>query len=322
MSSRNPAAAALTEVSPNNDSPPRDGIQYENSVVFIHGYNGHFLQTWTSDNTDNPGKLPWPLLFLLPDLSWTRSQILTFNYDAKVWNRTGNFSQGILELAQRLMQCLVVHRRNCTGRQIVFVAHSMGGLVVKKMLMMADSYPGHSDIVISTAAVLFFGTPHRGLPAILGAPLRTMFFYNRLAQQLRSNSDMIQSLEQSFPMWLRRREEQGHQIHVCCFFEMKPTRLLGFLPGQFVVDRRSATIDGLGAIGIDSDHSGIVKFPTRDGDYVLFLHELRKVLPAESRPNGATDPDVSQARGSPTLITSDIPEDDPVDSQREQGSGS
>lgn len=38
-------------------------------------------------------------------------------------------------------------------------------------------------------------------------------------------------------------------------------------------------MDGLKAIGIDSDHSGMVKFATRQGDYRLFLHELRRSLP-------------------------------------------
>lgn len=52
------------------------------------------------------------------------------------------------------------------SRPLVFMAHSLGGLVVKHMLKQANdcaiSRPALYNIFISTIAILFFGTPHRG----------------------------------------------------------------------------------------------------------------------------------------------------------------
>ena len=56
-------------------------------------------------------------------------------------------------------------RTGCRQRPIVFVAHSLGGLVVKQALIEAKKQthdPDLRDIYDSTHAVIFFGTPHRG----------------------------------------------------------------------------------------------------------------------------------------------------------------
>lgn len=62
--------------------------------------------------------------------------------------------------------------RELTGtaqtRPIVFVCHSLGGLVVKQALIVANSYkhnerhPTLAAIFMHTAGVIFMGTPHRG----------------------------------------------------------------------------------------------------------------------------------------------------------------
>jgi hypothetical protein len=65
---------------------------------------------------------------------------------------------------------LEAKRRSPRERQrpLIFVAHSLGGLVVKEMLKRSNdsgSTPGHRylhDVFLSTTALLFFGTPHRG----------------------------------------------------------------------------------------------------------------------------------------------------------------
>jgi ankyrin repeat protein len=50
------------------------------------------------------------------------------------------------------------------GRPVIFVAHSLGGIVVKEMLAhsSASAEMELKNVVESTAAVIFLGTPHRG----------------------------------------------------------------------------------------------------------------------------------------------------------------
>jgi len=53
-------------------------------------------------------------------------------------------------------------------RPIIFICHSLGGLVVKEALITSDGYKTHrrhpalGEIYGSTIGVIFMGTPHRG----------------------------------------------------------------------------------------------------------------------------------------------------------------
>jgi hypothetical protein len=49
------------------------------------------------------------------------------------------------------------------GRPIIFVGHSLGGIIIKSALIHASKLKGnYRDIYSSTIGVLFFGTPHQG----------------------------------------------------------------------------------------------------------------------------------------------------------------
>lgn len=61
-----------------------------------------------------------------------------------------------------------------------FVAHSLGGLLVKEALRRSESSEEaeFKDIVKSTKGVIFLGTPHRGSPGMadLGQTVRSTPF--------------------------------------------------------------------------------------------------------------------------------------------------
>lgn len=64
-------------------------------------------------------------------------------------------------------QALLADVRNspvlCHGdTPIVLVGHSMGGLVVKKMLLLAKQDPAASNIAARIHSLFFLATPHRG----------------------------------------------------------------------------------------------------------------------------------------------------------------
>ncbi|KAF6826977.1 hypothetical protein CPLU01_09351 [Colletotrichum plurivorum] len=156
--------------------------------------------------------------------------MLTFGYDAKIWHPTQRVSRGtIRHHARRLMEDLDRERTSCGERPLIFVAHSLGGLIVKEMLMLTDKYgEACKRIASSTRALLFFGTPHRGSyyadkGAFAATRLRTFrrIANKMLLKQLGPTSDVIESLETDFPLWVRTREAANHSIEICCFFEMK-----------------------------------------------------------------------------------------------------
>ena len=169
------------------DGKPK-GHQYIADVVFVHGLQGHPRRTWQSKANPKSGKRPrrllkpfsrleteglapedlppfWPEDILAHDFDDVR--ILTFGYDSKVTKgfTTPSSKNGVFQHGSSFMRAVGRARIGCCQRPIVFVAHSLGGLVVKQALIEAKKQthdPDLLDTYDSTHAIIFFGTPHRG----------------------------------------------------------------------------------------------------------------------------------------------------------------
>jgi len=165
-------------------------------VIFVHGLQGHPRRTWQfSAGVDNslrpaqnrslssllsfrkkakletqlkePATIFWPEDLLPADQGDIR--ILTYGYDSHV-SRFFKGPANKLNLSQHgeaLLNRVAGERQrsNCAGRPIIFVAHSLGGLLVKEALVEAKKQlldPSKLDVYESTQAIIFFGTPHRG----------------------------------------------------------------------------------------------------------------------------------------------------------------
>lgn len=100
------------------------------SIVVVHGLNplntpNHAWMTWTHEN----GKL-W-LRDFLPEEHPT-ARVLLFGYNANVAFNTS--TAGVNEQANQLLNRLWLRRDGdeCT-RPIIFIAHSLGGIIVKQV---------------------------------------------------------------------------------------------------------------------------------------------------------------------------------------------
>lgn len=112
---------------------PENGHKVD--IVFIHGLGGTSQLTWSKYK--NP-ELFWPLTFLPlePDLCLAR--ILSFGYNAN-FRRSGNISTSVLDFAKDLLFDLKYAKDkekndlNMGNVPLIFVVHSMGGLIVKEV---------------------------------------------------------------------------------------------------------------------------------------------------------------------------------------------
>jgi hypothetical protein len=171
------------------------------SIVAVHGLNGHAFKTWTTEKTK---KFWLKDTDLLPSNLKT-ARILTFGYNAAVAALLGRTSSDrILQHAQTLVAELVADREvslkvsresgadyisqleDASHRPIIFICHSLGGIVVKRVghisfessdfrrrtkrsQALAYSASRTSKLVqhlhsvfVSTYGILFLGTPHNG----------------------------------------------------------------------------------------------------------------------------------------------------------------
>jgi triacylglycerol esterase/lipase EstA (alpha/beta hydrolase family) len=131
-------------------------------VVAVHGLQGDSYQTWTHEN----GTM-WLESILANKIPYAR--IMTFGY-----NSTIAFSSSAAKLEDKsieLINRLSMKRssaENGSTRPIVFICHSLGGILVKRALILAHERSSdlhYRSILNNTKAIAFLGVPHRGADA-------------------------------------------------------------------------------------------------------------------------------------------------------------
>ena len=197
-------------------------------VVFVHGLAGGPFASWKQDHASNTGTSNyvaqfWPRLWFPFDFSRRTKRsvrVLTFGFEARPMRTiddmdlSSSVTLDMEEQAESLLHKLRMARIGSSGNSVVFVTHSLGGLVVKKMLMLAyerkkreeerEEEEGweeeereeeerdeesalldharwggpstHADISDNTRAVVFYSVPHKGSPMMdmLLSPRDTM----------------------------------------------------------------------------------------------------------------------------------------------------
>jgi hypothetical protein len=123
------------------------------------------------------------------------------------------------------------HSEKC---RIIFVAHSHGGLVVKRALV--DDFRAsrtNSGIASQTDGVLFFGTPHKGSEIARLGQLVSRFLGAwgsdpELLGHLVQGSRSLWPLQNEFTNVLDTRLAEGRPIYVWNFYEEQKTTVFDF----------------------------------------------------------------------------------------------
>ncbi|EEP82570.1 predicted protein [Uncinocarpus reesii 1704] len=237
-------------------------------VVLVHGLNGSPYETWATKKSD----VFWPADLLPRTLAKEELRILTFGYDANVSSFTGGVSRDRMHnFAEHLAAHLFANRHlnGAVERPIIFICHSLGGLIVKKCLSYCSrvrhEYTQHlRSIYVSTFGILFLGTPHEGsdvakfgslLQSICSAVLPKKIFDSspQLLNSLKTDNENLQVINRDFVQIMDR-------FRVYFFHESKPMDLKA--TRVFIVDEASAAplIDGVERMGIEADHGAMCRF--------------------------------------------------------------
>jgi len=139
-----------------NDDPTVD-------IIFVHGLGGTCRKTWSWDRNIDNFWLPW----LADEDGPSSCRVFTFGYNSHFKGAGTNLN--IIDFAKDLLFQLSTfwsgpgeHGTPIGGRRIIFVAHSMGGLVVKKAYILGKHDSKYAHLIKQTHGMVFLATPHRG----------------------------------------------------------------------------------------------------------------------------------------------------------------
>jgi hypothetical protein len=255
------AAAISTRTGSSTQSPPRatavEGLLRvggENGtqgvdVIFVHGLDGDARSTWHPK--ENPETF-WPS-WLAEDVPGISVWSLGYLVNSSAWKGSA------MPLADRATNALATLETQGLGNKpIVFICHSLGGLLVKQMLRHALDYgvPAWSSIVQQTQGIVFLSTPHSGSDIsswmkYLGTVLRLTVS----VEELHAHDSRLRELN----TWFRNSPLVGNII-VQVYCEKQS------VAGLLVVNESSADpgLKGVIPIPLDENHVTICKPESRE----------------------------------------------------------
>jgi len=266
----------------------KDSSQKKNVklVIFVHGVFSNPSDTWGNLESGNT----WPAL-LREDERFKNFDIYLFNYHTTYFTS----SQMIHEIATREMDVLKDSQDFQQYNEIYFIAHSMGGLIVKSLL----THLNRGDdihLLRRVKAVITLGTPSQGASiAVLG-------------QWLSLNPQLKDMSPKSMNSWLSDMEKYWNQLmddrkeslypRAYCAYETRD-----YFLGYKVVPQEAAAsrCDGV-AQGLFLDHSQLAMVTSMDEDpYRWVTDKLYKTSSDVRSPN--IDPHLAAVElGEPSIL--------------------
>jgi pimeloyl-ACP methyl ester carboxylesterase len=111
-------------------------------IIFVHGLGGTSRATWSKDR--DPDYF-WPERWLPTEPAIRHARILSFGYNANFAQTGSTPITGIVDFAKDLLYAMKfakdgeLNELELGNRPIIFIVHSMGGLVVKQVSFLAQS---------------------------------------------------------------------------------------------------------------------------------------------------------------------------------------
>lgn len=225
------------------------------AVVFIHGIFGSTTGTWTNPN----GVTFFKLLKDNPKVGGA-VDVYAFGFESKMFSG-GEGSLDVREAAN-VLKMYLSKAEVLSYDTVVFVGHSMGGLVILRYL--ASNLPSNADMAAKIPLVVLFGAPQEGADlASIG--------------QLASRNPALVSMKPADDnQWLKQLLDDWNSVpkkpKVVCGYEK--AKIYNILVVPWSSSTRLCTEPGIPIGG--ADHISMVKPDSPDhGSLVLLVEALR-----------------------------------------------
>lgn len=233
-------------------------------------------RTWSWDRNAD---YFWPV-WLAEEDALSSYRIFTYGYNSDFKGAGTNLN--IIDFAKDLLFQMLVFSDGFgedhvpVGRHpIIFVAHSMGGLVVKKAYVLGKHDGQYAHIISKTYGIMFLATPHRGAhyakilnnilsTAPLGAPPKAY------VEDLDTHSRTLQDINEQF------RTLCG-DLSLVSFFETLKTSF--GITKSLVVEKESGVLGYPQETSnpLNADHHTICKFKSREDRNYITVKSLLKL---------------------------------------------
>ncbi|KAF4928951.1 Ankyrin-3 [Colletotrichum viniferum] len=278
-------------------------------IVFVPGLGAHPEDSWKSEtgfnwatgvydgaskpSSDSSNKKDG----LARD--FPKARILLYQYES-AWVGDLKVKSFMRDIAKSMLEGLQANREGIRDRPIVFIGHSMGGLVIAKAITLAadtyrDVFPRMFECIAGCA---FFGTPFGGAQVAAVAALLGDFGehlgYTKssaLVKMMTPGDEGLNELKNDF---LRLVRKISPEIQLFCFYENHPTDFTQEKYGaamskiakavvpkkvQDFVSRESATLPGIEDMALAANHRDLVKFSDfKDSRYQLVREPLKRLI--------------------------------------------
>ena len=276
-------------------------------IVFVHGLGGASHSTWRHGKLEKPGHFFWPeaLGEDLPDCG-----IWTLGHASGMTHWFSDEGMALEDLANNF--ALKLANNDFGERPIVFIVHSMGGLVVKELVTAAGALGGENwdRVVKVTRGIVFLGTPHHGAHmATVAKGFAALLRTQEHLKQMEFAARALDQLHKRFMKW-----QAGTQCAVESYVETRGIARSGWfglkrlLPSILVVSDISGDpkLTGCDCHRIGADHIALVKPPNREHDvYAGVLRFIRNTL-GESPPKNPNGSENVRLPGNPKTDLSRI----------------
>ena len=241
-------------------------------VVFIHGLGGDAFGTWSYGpgedtswphwlGSDFPDVGVWSLDYAASPTRWTGLPRL-FGRGP----RAAGHSMSLPDRATQVLDLLV--QKGIGVRPLMFVGHSLGGLLAKQILRKANdsSVPAGRSVAQRTRAVLFLATPHSGAElASLLDKFRAVFNTTVSIEDLREHDAHLADLYEWY-----RNHSPTLGIQTVTYYESVTVR------GVMAIVNRTSSHPGVGRspVPLEEDHISIAKPRERDAQVFVAARDL------------------------------------------------
>ncbi|KAL5348092.1 hypothetical protein ACLOAV_006572 [Pseudogymnoascus australis] len=247
-------------------------------IIFVHGLGGSSRATWCHNHDP---EFFWPHKWLPQEPGIQGARISSFGYDSNFSAAGSSPISNVTDFAKSLLYSLKfakdenLEEANIGERPIIFIVHSMGGLVTKKAFLLGQNDPEYSGIISKVSSILFLATPHRGsnLAELLNKILQVSFNHTpkQYITDLNRNSPALESMNDEF-------RHVARALKIVSFYETLPTSI--GMKKMMIVEKDSAVLGYPDEVpmAMKADHHTICKYPSREDVNYINLRNLLKTM--------------------------------------------